>query len=118
MIDCNPVSTPMESGLVLSRHSDVALTREEELEVQQLPYRRLVGLLMYLAIGTRPDLALAIQKLTQFMTSYNKTHWAAAKRVVRYLKGTRTLKLRLGGSTAGNLVGFCDASHACCPDSG
>jgi hypothetical protein len=118
MIDCNPVSTPMESGLTLLQHSDVALMQEEELEVQQLPYCRLVGLLMYLAIGTRPDLALAIQKLTQFMTSYNKTHWAAAKRVVRYLKGTQTLKLCLGGSTAGNLVDFCDASHTCCPDSG
>lgn len=118
MTNCNPVSTPMEAGLILSRYSDVVLTREEELELQHLPYRRLVGLLMYLAIATRPDISLAVQKLSQFMTFYNLTHWAAAKRVIRYLKGTRTLKLRLGGSVAANLTAFCDASHACCPDSG
>jgi hypothetical protein len=70
MVDCNPVSTPTESGLVLSRHSDVSLTREEELELLELPYRRLIGLLMYLAIATRPDIALAMQKLARFLTFY------------------------------------------------
>src|SRR5882762_3492199 len=29
MVDCNPVSTPMEVGLMLSRQSDTALTRQE-----------------------------------------------------------------------------------------
>jgi hypothetical protein len=52
MVDCNPVSTPMESGLTLSRQSDATLTHEEELEIRDHPYRHLVGLLMYLAIGT------------------------------------------------------------------
>ena len=118
MVDCNPVSTPMETGLTLSRHSDVVLTREEESELKDLPYRQLVGLLMYLAIATHPDIALAMAKLSQFLAFYNFAHWNAAKRVLRYLKGTRTLKLRLGGSVVSDLLGFSDASHACCPDSG
>ena len=118
MVDCNPVSTPMESGLVLSRHSDITLTPEEELELQDIPYRRLVGLLMYLAIATRPDISLAIQKLSQFMTHYRMVHWNAAKRVIRYLKGTRKLQLRLGGTVPAKLIGFSNASYACCPDSG
>jgi Reverse transcriptase (RNA-dependent DNA polymerase) len=118
MIDCNPVSTPMEAGLVLSRQSDTVLTRQEELDLLDIPYRRLVGLLMYLAIATRPDIALAVQKLSQFMNYYRPVHWNAAKRVVRYLKGTRNLQLRLGGTNPTKLVGFTDASYACCPDSG
>jgi hypothetical protein len=118
MTECNPVLTPMESGLALSRHDDTALSRQEELDLAKLPYRRLVGLLMYLAIATRPDVALAIQKLSQFMNCYREIHWNAAKRVVRYLKGTRTLQLRLGGREPANLLGFSDASYACCPDSG
>jgi len=117
MTNCNPVSTPMEAGLILSRHSDVELTREEELELCNTPYRRLVGLLMYLAIATRPDIALAVQKLSQFMTSYRAIHWNAAKRVLRYLNGTRRLQLRLGGTQPVRLTAFSDASHACCPDS-
>src|SRR5882762_3099245 len=118
MLSCNPVSTPMEAGLVLSRHSDTPLTREEELELAQLPYRRLVGLLMYLAIATRPDIALAVCKLSQFLAFFNQTHWNAGKRVLRYLKGTRELQLRLGGKDPSSLRGFSDASHACCPDTG
>lgn len=43
--------------------------------------------------------------------------WDAAKRVLRYLAGTRTLRLRLGGSSVIEIVGFTDASFACCPDS-
>jgi len=47
MADCNPVLTPMETGLVLSRQSDTVLTRQEEIELLDLPYRRLVGLLRF-----------------------------------------------------------------------
>jgi hypothetical protein len=117
MLDCIPVSTPMEAGLVLSRQTDT-LTHQKELDLLDLPYRRLVGLLMYLAIGTCPDIAFAICKLSQFMNYYRTVHWNAAKRVIRYLKGTRTLRLRLGGKNPSKLVGFSDASYACCPDSG
>ena len=116
MVDCNPISTPMESSLVLSRQTDT-LTRQEELDLLDLPYQRLVGLLMYLAIATHPDIAFAICKLSQFMNYYCTVHWNAAKRVVRYLKSTRTLRLHLGGLNPTKLVGFTDASYACCPDS-
>jgi hypothetical protein len=43
MTDCNPVSTPMESGLILSRYSDITPSPEQELKLLNLPYRRLVG---------------------------------------------------------------------------
>jgi hypothetical protein len=69
-VDCNPVSTPMEAGLVLSHHSDIPLTCEEELELLELLYLHLIGLLMYLAITTHPDITLVVQKLTQFMMFY------------------------------------------------
>jgi len=118
MINCNPVSTPMESGLVLSRHSDITLTAEQMQELRDLPYRRLVGLLMYLAIATRPDIAFAVGKLSQFLAFYNFLHWLAAKRILRYLKGTRTLRLKLGGTVLARISSFSDASHACCPDTG
>jgi hypothetical protein len=103
MIDCNAVSTLMETGLTLSHHSDTPLACEEELELAQLPYRRLVGLLMYLAIVTRPDIALAVCKLSQFLAFYNRTHWNAGKHVLHYLKGTHELQLRLGGKDPSNL---------------
>jgi hypothetical protein len=116
MTDANPVSTPMEAGTILSRSPSTPVTAQEELELKAIPYRRLVGRLMYLAVATRPDISLAVTKLSQFLDCYHFLHWLAAKRVLRYLAGTRTLKLRLGGHVAADLVGFSDASYACCPD--
>ena len=118
MTNANPVSTPMESGLTLSCHPTAPLTHEEELKLRDIPYHQLVGSLMYIAVGTRPNISLAIQKLSQFLSCYNLSHWAAAKHVLRYLKGTRTLKLRLGGTVPACIVGFSDVSHACNPDTG
>jgi hypothetical protein len=87
MTDCNPVSTPMESGLILSHHSDTMLTRQEESNLPNLPYRQLIGLLMYIAIATHPDITFAIGKLSQFLSFYNYSHWNAGRRVLHYLKG-------------------------------
>lgn len=118
MTNCNPVSTPMEAGLILSRYANPSLTSEQESENENLPYHRLVGLLMYLAIATCPDIAFAVGKLSQFIACFNQIHFAAAKCVLHYLKGTCTLRLKLGGSIPACISGFSDASHACCPDSG
>jgi hypothetical protein len=116
MTNCNPVSTPMEAGL--SCHSDIELTCEEELELAGIPYHHLTGLLMYLAITTHPDIALAVQKLTQFMTFYHINYWNAAKCVLCYLSSIRKLQLCLGSTKPIGLLRFADASYACCPHSG
>lgn len=52
------------------------------------PYQRLIGALMYLAIFTRPDIAFVVNFFNQFNTNYSDEHWLAAKRILRYLKGT------------------------------
>ena len=44
---------------------------------------------MYAALGSRPDLAFAIQHLSQFTTTHGNEHWTAVKHVLRYLRGTR-----------------------------
>lgn len=49
-------------------------------------YRRLVGKLNYLTI-TRPDIAFPVSVVSQFMSEPTQTHWEAAIRIVKYLKG-------------------------------
>ena len=82
MQDCNPVSTPMETGKVFT-----ALSENEE-AVDVTKYQAVIGSLNYAAIATRPDISTAVGKLAQFMRNPGTEHWAGVKRVLRYIKGT------------------------------
>lgn len=83
MIDCKPVSTPLAVGTNLHEFQ-----MDEKDSEPKPPYRALVGALMYLAVATRPDIAHAVSILSQFNERNSNIHWIAAKRVLRYLKGT------------------------------
>jgi len=109
-----PHATPMEEGLTLQRPpvSNQATTEEEN-----LPYRSLIGMLMYVAVGTRPDISYAVSKLSGYLDCHRSSHWKAAIRVVRYLKGTRDLQLTLGGQTPILLSGYSDSDYGNCLDS-
>jgi hypothetical protein len=50
-------------------------------------YRSMVGALHYLTF-TRPDISFAVHQVCQYMSAPTTTHLAAAKRVLRYIRGT------------------------------
>ncbi|XP_019171428.1 PREDICTED: uncharacterized protein LOC109166983 [Ipomoea nil] len=107
MESCKPLATPMTSA-----------TSNTDADSPQLDdptlYRQLVGSLMYLLL-TRPDLSFSVNRLCQFMHSPTEEHWAALKRVLRYIKGTLTLGLRLAASDAPpTLHAFSDFDWAGC----
>ncbi|GLB33225.1 putative protein with domain of unknown function (DUF4219) [Lyophyllum shimeji] len=114
--DATPLSLPMDPGQKLRRGDRSELSEADKEQLARTPYRSLVGALLYLAISTRPDIAYAVQQLTQYVDSYTLTHWHAAIRLVRYLKGTRDLKLHLGGQAPIAPVGFTDSDWANCLD--
>lgn len=88
MSDCKPISTPMDVNVKLEKPNSV-----NNDVMSQYPYQNLIGALMYLAVSTRPDIAYTVNYLSQFNTNYDVQHWKAAKRVLRYLKGTSTFGL-------------------------
>jgi hypothetical protein len=53
----------------------------------------LVGALMYLTCFTRGDCSFAVNQCARFMSNPGPTHIAAARRILRYLAGTRSLGL-------------------------
>ena len=71
------VSTPAEHHIKL-----VASKDESD---RTIPYRELVGSLLYLSNITRPDICFAVNKLAQFLSCYDQSHWTAGKRILRYL---------------------------------
>ena len=106
MADCNPVSTPMEPG----KHYEKTPDNEEGLETRE--FQALIGSLVYASIATRPDISEAVGKLSQHMSRPNNEHWAAAKRVLRYIKGTLKFGLKFERSNNFELIGYSDADWA------
>jgi len=102
--EANPVQLLMGAGAHLSkvgRFLSADLTKR---------YQELVGSLLYQSTSTRPDIAFAVGRLTQFVAAPTEEHLTAGKVVLRYLKGNVELGLWFSG--AGELTGFCDADFA------
>ena len=108
MAECKPVTTPFDINVTLMKPEEDSTTEEKK-----LPYRELVSALMYLAVATRPDIAHAVSALNQFNNAFGKIHWTAAKRVLRYLKGTADLGLLLS-PLKNSLKVYFDADWASC----
>jgi hypothetical protein len=76
---------------------DCPSTIEEEKSVDRRQYMAMVGSLMYLSITTRPDISYAVSQLSRYMQFPGAKHVVAAKRVMRYIKGTPNHGLRFDG---------------------
>jgi hypothetical protein len=96
MANCSPVSTPMEGQLKRLERDDPAVLPEPD----RKRYMSIVGAVLYLAMVTRPDVAYAVQALGRHMQACGPEHMVAAKRLLRYLKGTRTLGIKYGADQA------------------
>jgi hypothetical protein len=107
MIDSTPTRLPMVELLPSTRG-------EKPAPDKLYPYLQLIGKLNYLARGTRPDLSFAVSHLASFCSEYQKEHWDAALRVLRYLvNGNASITYdRSQGST---IVGYSDADYGSDP---
>lgn len=107
MEDCKPVVTPAVPGQRLEKSLNGKKPDEK------IPYRRLIGSLMYLSVFTRPDISFIVNHLSQFNECYEEQHWIAAKRVLRYLKGTKTHGLKYFREKTQEVIkGYADADYA------
>lgn len=83
-------------------------------KITDTSYAIAIGSLMYAATGTRPDISFAVQHLAQFTSRPSHVHWTAVKCVMRYIKGTASLGITLGGNPL-SLKGYCDADWGANP---
>ncbi|CAI7806186.1 unnamed protein product [Closterium sp. NIES-53] len=105
---CTPVATPLPLQHLLT--APAVPTPEACSE----PYPELIGSLMYAMMCTRPDLAYPVSVLSRYVAPgrFTYLHWKAAKRVLRYLQGTKSHVLALGGLSPPRLEGYTDSSWA------
>jgi len=104
MSDSKNVDTPELPSLYLNN--------EENIVADSVPYRSLVGKLMYLMLCTRPDLAAAVRQLSRYLAMPGWSHWEAGKRVLKYLRGTSKLGLTFNGKLPLILQAFADSDFA------
>ena len=113
----NPCKSPMVTSQVLSRKrkmreddidGEVNESRETEIHA---PYREVVGCLLYLTGATRPDINYAVNILSRHQIAPTENECLIAKRILRYLKGTKKMAIRYAGET-GDIQAYSDASFA------
>ncbi|EPZ30777.1 Integrase, catalytic core domain-containing protein [Rozella allomycis CSF55] len=80
-LNLQPTRTPMENNIKLSK-DDCPKNDAERKLVAELPYRKLLGSLLYLANNTRPDLSFAVGFLARYASNYGLKHWEYLLRVV------------------------------------
>jgi hypothetical protein len=82
MEDCNKCATPAETSPVEADIDGEAFNETWE-------YASVVGMLMYLASNTRPDISYAVHQAARYSHGTRNSHAIAVKMILRYLKGTK-----------------------------
>ena len=101
---CKPVTTPLVVNEKLSKN-------EEDDKADAFVYRSIIGSLLYLS-ATRPDLMFTSSLLSRFMHSPSQTHLGAAKRALRYIRGTTDYGLWFSKNESEKLKGYADSDWA------
>ncbi|XP_020242847.1 uncharacterized protein LOC109821063 [Asparagus officinalis] len=108
MEECKPNATPMNQKEKLCKEYGAA-------KIDESLYKTLIGWLMYLTT-TRPEIMNAVGLLSSYMHCASEIHFQAAKRIVRYIKGTIDYGLRFYQVKNFTLHGYFDSDWAGCVD--
>ncbi|KAK1931543.1 Retrovirus-related Pol polyprotein from transposon TNT 1-94 [Phytophthora citrophthora] len=114
--DAHPSKIPMETTMRLTvKDTDTGQRKQVAANAKTFPYRELVGALMYLTTCTRPGIAFVVGQLSCYVQNPTQQHIGAAKRVLRYLIGTKTLGIVYPREKTGKqklelvVDGYCDS---------
>ena len=103
--NCKTVDTPMSSRVRLTKAMSPT-TSQGSVDMEKYPYREAVGSLLWIANGTRPDIAFSVSQVAKFMSNPGMEHWEAVKRILRYLKGTQNVKITYNGLRNVSIAGY------------
>lgn len=100
------------SSVLVPSDPNQSIYQFEDSEPSVYPYRELIGSLMYLAVATRPDIAYAFGIVSRYHEKPTIVHEKAAKRILRYIKGTINYGIFFPSINNRKLIGFSDADYA------
>ena len=106
MESSKPLSTPISFTCKVDKD-------EKGTNIDQKLYRKIIGSLLYLT-ASRPDILFSVCMCARFQSNPKESHIIAAKRIIRYLKGTSNQGLWYSKDSSLNLVGYSDADYEGC----
>src|SRR3978361_274713 len=78
-------------------------------------FQQIIGSLLYLMLGTRPDICYAVIKMSKHMANPSQDHLDKAKYIIRYLVGTPRYNLTYKGKEDQGLIAYTDSDWASDP---
>ena len=105
MADCKSISTPLDRTVKLRPDSGKVCDPTR--------FRQIVRSLIYLTI-TRSDLNYPVGLISEFMSQPKSYHVQCAHRILRYVSGTKDLRLLYHEGVVGQLIGYKDADWTDC----
>lgn len=105
MIDCNPNATP-------SALEPLGPDIDGDPISESWEYASIIGMLMYLANNTRPDIAHAVHACARYTHNPKKSHATAVKHILRYLQGTKLKGMLIKPNLKDELNCFVDSDFA------
>ena len=109
MADCKSTSMPISPSVQLCSEAEGNARLDQN---GHKLFRRLIGRLIFLVVATRPDIAFAVNQLSQYLARPNKIHLTAAKHVLRYIKGTIHYGLTFSAKGRQGLTAYADSAYA------
>jgi len=106
MEDCKEAATPIATNCLMDAD-------EAGNQVDSTKYRGLIGSLLYLTTS-RPDIQFGVCLCARFQSNPKESHFKAAKRILKYLKGTTNVGLWYPNESNIPLSGFSNFDYAGC----
>jgi hypothetical protein len=108
--NAKPAQTPLPTS-----YNPMISDIEATLELHS-QYQSVIGSLLYIMLGTRPDLAFAVIHMSQFCANPSQEHLSQALYIVQYLGSTKYLTLKFNGANHDGFLGYTDSDRAANPD--
>ena len=106
MVNAKSTATPLPSNWDPKANTGMATATEVT------NYQSIIGSLLYLMTGTRPDIAYAVTHLSQFCTNPSPEHYKATLHICQYLVGTQDYLLVYSNTGDKGLEAYLDSDWA------
>nr|KYP57987.1 Retrovirus-related Pol polyprotein from transposon TNT 1-94 [Cajanus cajan] len=108
----HPFCTPMVVRS-LDVNKDPFRPQEKDGEIlgREVPYLSAIGILMYLANYTRPDITFVVNLLARYSSSPTRRHWNGVKQILCNLRGTMDMGLLYSNVSKPELNGYANVGY-------